>query len=127
MNFVQGEMMHEVDTCIVCQETRPIFHITKVTYNSINGASLQKGERTPWWSVDDDSICKRCLTNLNKRKNLSAAKVSGINSLPEHCGKKSDIIRHNNMHFMPVPPYLQNISLIETALIQEISVLLYIQ
>ena len=41
-NFEQREMMHEVDTCTVCRETRPIFHITK----SSGGASLQKEENT---------------------------------------------------------------------------------
>ena len=63
-------------------------------------------------------------TSLKEKevKDVKPAKFSGIQSIEVDMGPKGDLIRHNNMHFSPVPPYLQNLSMVEKALIAEITV-----
>ena len=56
------------------------------------------------------------------KKKSQAAKFSGCYSLPEDMGPVCNKIRTNNMHFEPVPPYLQNLTSVEMALISKIAV-----
>ena len=39
-------------------------------------------------------------------------------------GPAQDNIRHNGMHFLPVPPFLQNLTILEVALIRRITVIM---
>ena len=51
-----------------------------------------------------------------------AVKFSGYQSNAIDMGPSTDDIRHNGMHFLPIPPYLQNLSMVEKALIAKITV-----
>ena len=76
------------------------------------------------WKINKDGACSRCQKDrLRRRKSkiVKPAKFSGIQSIEIDMGPK-DLIRHNNMHFSQVPPYLQNLSMVEKALIAEITV-----
>ena len=39
-------------------------------------------------------------------------------------GPETDEIRTNNMHFLPTPPYLKNLTTVEMALISKITVVM---
>ena len=52
---------------------------------------------------------------------------SGIYSSQDESNKsKGNVFNHNNMHFYPVPPFLGDLSLIETLMIRKITVALYV-
>ena len=77
------------------------------------------------WKINKDGACSRCQKDRLKRRKskiVKPAKFSGIQSIEIDMGPKGDLIRHNNMHFSPVPPYLQNLSMAEKALIAKITV-----
>ena len=59
-----------------------------------------------------------------KKKQAQAAKFSGCYSKDESMGPKGDSIRHNGMHFLPVPPYLKNLTTVEMTLISKIAVIM---
>ena len=109
-SFIEGEKKHSVEKCIVCQETRPVFH------NSFK--SKDSRIQLTMWKINKDGACSRCQKDRLKRRKskvLKPAKFSGIQSIDIDMGPKGDLIRHNNMHFSPVPPYLQNLSMVEKA------------
>ena len=77
------------------------------------------------WKINKDGACSRCQKDSLKRRKskiVKPAKFSGIQSIEIDMGPKGDLIRHNNMHFSPLPPYLQNLSMVEKALIAKITV-----
>ena len=115
--FIEGEDKHEIDTCVVCLETRPVFHSSfdnKKTTVKLN----------PWKLTD--GVCRRCKTDLYNKKAL-APRFSGYLTPPEYLPtNEHDRIKSNNQHFLPVPPYLQNLSAVEIALISKISVVMNI-
>ena len=115
--FIEGEDKHDVDTCVVCLETHPVFHPSfdnKKTTVKLN----------PWKLTD--GVCRRCKTDLYNKKAL-APRFSGYLTPPEYLPiNDNDRIKSNNQHFLPVPPYLQNLSAVEIALISKISVVMNI-
>ena len=125
--FQQGELLHTVDTCKTCLETRPVFHATppihKGAKNQTSPISIKP------WKIFPDGTCRRCHTEQNgrlKKVVKKAAKFSGEYSQEVDLGPTTDTIRHNNMHFLPVPPYLQNLTCLEMSLISRISVIMNI-
>ena len=115
--FEAGEENHKIATCKVCKETRPVFH---VSYDE-KAADV----RINPWKLDGKSICSRCKVDRRKRTKSGInrpAKFSGSYSEEIDLGPSSDLLRENNMHFKPIPPYLQNLTAVETALISKITV-----
>ena len=79
--------------------------------------------KLPMWKINKDGACGRCQKDRLRRrksKTVKPAKFSGIQSIEIDMGPKGDLIRHNNMHFSPVPPYLHNLSMVEKAVIAKI-------
>ena len=140
--FENGEMNHKTVKCTVCQEIKPLFHVSFENKDNrlvnINNVKLNK-----------NNVCQKCLADNKKRKpkkpkgnnnsqdnnlakgkayspnnnqELRAAKWSGIDSPESDLGPKNDIIRHNNMHFGPIPDPLKNLTTVELALISKITV-----
>ena len=126
--FETGEMSHTVDSCVTCNETRPIYHCSKPISREQPSETIPILVQ-PWKIFKKEHNCKRCHLERNahlKKGLLKAAKFSGIYSPECDLGPKHHQIRHNNMHFEPVPPYLQNLSTVETALISRITVVMNI-
>ena len=124
-NFEQGEMAHTINTCVICNETRPVFYSSK-PLPPLNPTGTIPITVNSWKIFKKDNDCKRCHLerNANNRKGIQkAAKFSGIYSREIDMGPVNHRLRHNNMHFESVPPYLQNLSTVETALISRITVL----
>ena len=68
--FIIGENKHLVATCIVCQETRPVF----------NGSYDDNKTRIKIqpWKLNKNKVCSRCQNDRSKRKkkqNLMAVKI----------------------------------------------------
>ena len=80
---------------------------------------------TPW-KIFKDGSCERCHNEKlsNRRKFKQAAKFSGCYSRTDDMGPHTDEITTNNMHFLPIPPYLQNLTTVEMALISKITVVM---
>ena len=124
LTFEQGEMMHEIGSCVTCFQIRPVFHVTKCS------SQLKEGQPSPIasesWKLFKDGRCKKCHEERlrNRREvNQKPAKFSGIYSVEEDLTPPSNEVRHNNMHFRKIPPYLQGLSTTEIALISKISVI----
>lgn len=100
-NFKEGEEKHTVATCNVCKETRPVFHASY--HNKTSHVKLNS------WKIDKNGLRARSKTDRYKRqkKGNQPAKFSGQLSSEEELRPIYDTIRHNNQHFLPIPPYLQ--------------------
>ena len=107
--FETGEMLHTVGTCIICLETRPVFHCVD---------NKAKVKIEPWKLSKKG--CKRCADD--QRKKCEVPLFSGCRSVEEHLGPKTHELRHNNMHFEDVPPFLQNLTALESSLVSKVSV-----
>ena len=146
LRFESSETKHTVARCITCREVRPVFHVEKYS------KSLPPGRPRPMhgesWKLNKSGRCGSCHKdilasnrinkNLQKKKqqiNLLipntpvkvAAKFSGINSAEEDMAydpTNNLPVRHNDMHFRIVPPYLKGLTTTEIALISKISVLM---
>ena len=103
--FETGEMLHTVGTCIICLETRPVFHC-------VDNKAKVKIEP---WKLSKKGVCKRCADD--QRKKCEVPLFSGCRSVEEHLGPKTHELRHNNMHFEDVPPFLQNLTALESSLV----------
>ena len=118
--FEDGELKHDIDRCKICHEVRPVFQQAAHVEPKLNDNDLYS---PVLWSVGDDGKCSRCCQeeiNNRKRKNPSAApKFSGIFTTYDDEVDCETI--HNNMHFENIPPYLKNLSLLETAMISKIT------
>ena len=115
-DFEEGEDKHDIRKCTVCQEVRPVFH---------NSSSDNASVKLKPWKINKKGICQRCNKERTKRSKQASpqpAKFSGIHSAEVDLGPKSDPIRDNSMHFLPVPPFLQNLTTIVLALISKITV-----
>ena len=62
------------------------------------------------------------LKRPKSQKKNSPAKFSGVNSSDIDLSPAYNIMKNNNMHFHQVPPYLQNLTTVEMALISRITV-----
>ena len=121
----EGELLHSIAKCKVCMETRPVFHEA----NSSTTYSGSKCIQINHWKLNKQGVCDRCHKEkllLKKKGNLKPSKFSGAHSLDEHLGPTSNPIRHNNMHFLDIPPYLNNLTTVEIALISRINVIMNI-
>ena len=94
------------------------------------------------WKLDKNGICENCrnykYSSIRKSKNWqkkkkqiesvrTAAKFSGIYSSEEDMAydPTTDLpVRHNDMHFRKVPPYLKGLTTTEMALVSKVSVLM---
>eukprot|EP00111_Clytia_hemisphaerica_P001294 TCONS_00003706-protein len=117
--FEEGELKHEIKKCKICNEVRTVFHQAPQVQPILNKNDLFP----PFsWSVREDGKCNRCYQeekSNSKRKNPSAApKFSGIFTNNDIEGNR---VPHNNMHFENIPPYLQKLTLLETAMISKIN------
>jgi hypothetical protein len=122
--FERGELLHSVATCNICFETRPVFHATQPLTKSI-----PKPVSVIPWVITKDGSFKRCHKDKlsrksNKKSCIKPAKFSGCLSDESSKGPSTNILRTNNMHFMDIPPYLQNLSTVEMALISRITVIM---
>ena len=108
--FNDGELNHSVATCLTCHETRPQFHATKPS-------------EVPSWVINKGR-CKRCHKEYlaNKNKSDYIFTFSGKYSNTNVC----DFLTHNNMHFGEIPPFLSNLTFVESLMIRKISVAMYI-
>ena len=121
--FESGELWHTVKTCIVCMETKPIFHVTEAAIDSNQSERITLRP----WKIFNDGCCTRCHKERlirQKKERPTAAKFSGLDSLDVDMGHRGDVIRHNNMHFAEIPPYLKYLSTVEMALISRITVVM---
>ena len=124
-SFTNGELHHNVDICMSCHEIRPQFHATNAS------EKFQQDGRVPPkvqdWKIKNGR-CQRCHNEYQLFK--SKGKVltfSGIYSPANEINQcKNDVFNHNNMHFHTVPPFLANLTLIETLMIRKITVALYV-
>ena len=101
-----GELCHTVKTCIVCMATKPIFHVTEAAIDSNQSEIITLRP----WKIFNDGCCTRCHKERlirQKKERRTAAKFSGLDSLDIDMGPIADGIRHNNMHFAEIPPYLK--------------------
>ncbi|XP_066910877.1 uncharacterized protein [Clytia hemisphaerica] len=146
-DFLAGENNHDVATCSLCKETRPVYN------PSFNNNTARVKLNT--WNVKRTGLCYRCsqdryqrnrqkknhnkkdekkngkshITKKNEEKKENAkqsekpAKFSGYLTTDEKdLGPPSHPIRHNGMHFLPIPPFLQNLTMVERLLIAKITV-----
>ena len=136
MAFEAGEMAHMIDTCSLCDETRPVFNATApLSERTSEGGKLL--ELTPWQvHAEPDlagkcalglqlGICGRCKQGRQARvrgDKVGAALFSGHKTnAPEDLGHVDDETRHNSMHFLPTPPHLLDLTVVERALIARVS------
>ncbi|XP_057310732.1 uncharacterized protein LOC130648690 [Hydractinia symbiolongicarpus] len=128
IQFEEGEKLHSLATCKTCRETRPVFHATPPI--SPTAENETKPITVKPWKIFSDERCDRCHRESLSRfkKNVTTpARFSGILSVDDDdLGPLHDNIRHNDMHFLPVPPYLQNLTILEVALIRRITVIMNI-
>ena len=120
--FEEGELKHDIGRCKVCSEVRPVFHEADYVKPKLNDNDMFS---PLLWSIRENGKCGRCHLeerNNAKRKNPCAApKFSGIFT---EVGNTDDVeITHNNMHFEKVPPYLQNLSNLETVMVSKINII----
>ena len=118
--FADGELKHSVATCIVCRETRPIFHATEPSTKF--SEKNRKPAKVMDWKLDKNQKCARCKKNINdiKKKQMdSIPTFSGHLTSTEDCFNKN---YHNNMHFLDVPPFLKNLTAVEQLMIRKIIV-----
>ena len=70
---------------------------------------------------------KQKVVARQKKKVQIAAKFSGAFSTDDDdLGPSCHQIRHNDMHFLPIPPYLQNLTMLKVSLIRRITVIMKI-
>ena len=128
LRFEEGEMQHGINTCKTCLETRPVFHVTPPINKPGNNETAPVLLKP--WEICKDGRCQRCHTESlgRARKHVKvAAKFSGAFSVhDDDLGPATHTIRDNGMHFLPVPPYLQNLTLLEISLIRRITVIMNI-
>ena len=120
--FESGELCHTVKTCIVCMETKPIFHVTEAAIDSNQSERITLRP----WKFFNNGCCTRCHKERlirQKKERPTAAKLSGLDSLDVDMGHRGDAIRHN-MHFAEIPPYLKDLSTVDMALISRITVVM---
>ena len=82
-NFEEGEMAHTINTCVICNETRPVFYSSKPLLPPLNPTGTVQITVNSWKIFQKDNDCKRCHMerNANNRKGIQkAAKFSGIYS-----------------------------------------------
>ena len=122
--FEKGELLNTVNTCLVCKETRPVFHAT--TPQSTNNSHSKPVSINPW-KLTKEGLCQRCHKDIlarAKKANKKPSKFSGCFSDNIDMGPPTNLIRTNNMHFEPVPPYLENLTTVEMALVSRITVVM---
>ena len=119
--FNDGELNHSVATCLTCHETRPQFHATKPSekFHTEN----RKPHEVPSWVINKGR-CKRCHKEYlaNKNKSDYIFTFSGKYSNTNVC----DFLTYNNKHFGEIPPFLSNLTFVESLMIRKISVAMYI-
>ena len=124
--FEVGELQHTIQTCAVCFQTRPVFNAT--TFQSPLQQNVSSTDITfQPWKIFNDGTCERCHKERLKRKKdaaLKPAKFSGIYSTDIDIGPPTNKMRHQNMHFSEIPPYLKNLTTVEMALISRITVVM---
>ena len=124
IKFDRGELEHTIKSCKSCNESRPVFHKTDI---STNFSGDHKPHNINSWKIMDDSRCLSCHEEFKKnKKKLSALRFSGYLSNSEDCYKESDSYFHNNQHFLPIPPFLKDLTFVESLLIRKISVAVYV-
>ena len=116
--FEEGEQKHDFVTCNVCLETRPFFNesFENVDNSLVNIRNV---------FINKKGVCTKCVTDSRKRNKKNTrrpAKWSGYLSVESDLGPEKSLIRHNNMHFYPIPDVLKQLTTIELALISKITV-----
>eukprot|EP00111_Clytia_hemisphaerica_P024917 TCONS_00073418-protein len=96
-----------------CYETRPIYHVlSEKEKRFLNGR------------------CKRCTDEIKKnkyKKHINRSLMfSGLYSPVEDCFLENGMHYHNNQHFKEIPPFLQNLTFVESLLIRKISIAIYV-
>ena len=148
--FEDGELLHGIDTCHVCGETRPVFHATPPLEATARDAEVRRAGLQPApvelgaWGCSPDieavgesdadgvplGVCKRCAASRTQRRKVAretatppiASPFSGICTTTDaDLGPATDELRHNNMHFLPKPHFLEGLTPVERALIARIS------
>ena len=70
--FESGELCHTVKTCIVCMETKPIFHVTEAAIESNQSPIIT----LRLWKIFNDGCCTCChkerLTRQKKERPTAA-------------------------------------------------------
>ena len=119
--FNDGVLNHSVATCLTCHEIRPQFHATKPSekFHTEN----RKPHEVPSWVINKGR-CKRChkVYLANKNKSDYIFTFSGKYSNTNVC----DFLTQNNMHFGAIPPFLSNLTFVESLMVRKISVAMYI-
>ena len=129
--FEEGELKHSVASCKTCFECRPVFHATKPLRKA--GPNESSPVEVKPWKIGNDGRCSRCHTEyLGRKKQLAqkgrvkAARFSGAYTTDDDDLGPVGTIRHNNMHFEEVPPYLKGLTMLEESLIRRITVIMNI-
>ena len=104
----------------VCDEVRPVVHRTpplEETLEEERPPHRAKVVKLNPWRVRADGaaweshrrllyICERCEAHRRSDKRDRCSLFSGVNTTLElDLGPVSDAIRHNSIHFLPVPPF----------------------
>jgi hypothetical protein len=170
--FEQNESKHRVDTCYVCNETRPVFTSSQLEDRARRPGEAKTVKLNPWTvrlapaenesdgsdgsDEEEDSndglkqrekkrvagsvadvracakrgICTRCRDSRRQRKRAASGVASAVEASPysgwrtvaaRDLGPGSTALRHNDQHFLPVPPFLQHLTAVEVALVCRIS------
>ena len=118
--FNDGELNHTVHQCCVCFQIRPVFNLTEPS------SKFQEQNRRPlkthndWKYSEEKKMCQLCekeIQSIRKSKKVNTPQFSGYLTSPEYCMEGG---KHNNMHFLPIPPFLQNLTTIEQLMIRRI-------
>ena len=133
LRFEEGERMHSLGRCACCLELRVVFFATPpIERDGYDGSP--PASNVPWKlhpdreAGGDARICARCKADRDSRRRngllgTKPAKFSGWRSKTWDMGPADDDenpIRHNDMHFLPVPIFLRNLRPMERALVSKI-------
>ena len=128
--------------CHVCDEVRPVVHRTLPLEETLGEERpLHRAEvvKLKPWQVRPDGaaweahrqllyVCARCEAHRRSAKRDRCGLFTGVNTtLDLDLGPADDPIRHNSMHFLPVPPFLRDLTDVEKTMIARIIPVMRIQ
>ena len=108
----------------MCDEVRPVCHRTLPLPDRPGFAGAEPVKLKPWAVALDDAayaadgrvvhVCDRCAAHRTSSAASSCSLFSGIRTtLDADLSAAEDVIRHNDMHFPAVPPFLANLTMVE--------------
>ena len=124
--FSEGELKHSVHKCKICHEIRPVFHLTEPSSKFSQQNRKPLSIATRWEFNSEKGICRRCEKNISEIKKSKRVNVPRFSGIFSSSAPGIDVHHNNNMNFLPIPPYLKKLRLIEKLMIRRVSVFQYI-